>query len=296
MVVHALDNFGPWRLPPLAKKEKGRHPFLNECESLATMFWRLRGGGSRSNNNDNVPHMHNNYGRPMYDEYGGDEYYGQQPPRDNNMYENENYYYYDEEYPSSSSTTSKQRHMFGSSSRMLDILKNGDRKIGLPMLAAGGAITFMGISLFFNKTLMRLGNLVFIAGVATTVGPSRTAGYFLQAEKMRATACLAVGIFLVYVGSPIFGMLLELFGLLNLFGNMFPVVFLFLKGTPILGPILKTMNGSSSSSKRPKKKPREAHYDYYDEYGSRDPYDDDNDGDYNRRDYRDDRGSYDTFS
>jgi hypothetical protein len=290
MGVYGLDNFGPWRLPPLAKKEKGRHAFLNECESLAAMFVRLRGGSSNGNNH---PHTHNNYGRPTYDEYGGNEYYGQQRPTGEHMYENDNFYYYDEEYPDTSSSATP-RQMFGSSSsRMLDILKNGDKKIGLPMLAAGGAITFMGISLFFNKTLMRLGNLVFIAGVATTVGPSRTAGYFLQAEKMRATACLALGIFLVYVGSPIFGILLELFGLLNLFGNMFPVVFLFLKGTPILGPILKTMNGSSTS-KRPKKKPREAHYDYYDEYGSRDPYDDDDE--YKRRDYRDDHGSYDTYS
>jgi hypothetical protein len=91
-----------------------------------------------------------------------------------------------------------------------------------------------------------MGNLLFIAGVPMTLGPSRTAGYFLQAQKLRATACLGLGIFLVLIGSPVLGMALEIFGLLNLFGNMFPVLLAIAKQMPVIGPILSGGGGGGS--------------------------------------------------
>jgi hypothetical protein len=106
----------------------------------------------------------------------------------------------------------------------------------------------LGVSLFFNKSLMRLGNLLFIAGVPMTIGPGRTAGYFFQPKKSRATACLALGIFLVFIGSPVFGIILEVFGLLNLFGNMFPMLMIVLKQMPVVGTLFK--GGSKNSSSR----------------------------------------------
>ena len=60
--------------------------------------------------------------------------------------------------------------------------------------------TLLGISLFFNKALMRLENLLFIAGIPMTIGPGRTAGYFFQSKKARVTGCIILGIFLVIVG------------------------------------------------------------------------------------------------
>ena len=126
-------------------------------------------------------------------------------------------------------------------------LKNGDRRLGGMLLGLGVAFTALGASLFFNKTLMRLGNLMFIAGVPVTVGPSRTAGYFLKPEKARATACLAFGIFLVFVGWPILGIALEIFGLLNLFGNMFPVFWAIAKNMPFFS----TLTRNSDSGRKP---------------------------------------------
>ncbi|OEU22775.1 Got1-like protein, partial [Fragilariopsis cylindrus CCMP1102] len=112
------------------------------------------------------------------------------------------------------------------------------RKIGLPLLGIGAALTLLGVSLFFNKMLMRLGNLFFVAGVPMTIGPGRTAGYFFQPKKARATACLSLGIILVFAGRPILGILLEVFGFINLFGNMFPLAFAIMKQMPFIGPLL----------------------------------------------------------
>ena len=107
----------------------------------------------------------------------------------------------------SSTPTSKDRRRSSNGGNVLldlpQMIKTGNRKIGLPMLGIGAALTALGVSLFFNKTLMRLGNLFFVAGVPMTIGAGRTAGYFLQSKKMRATGCLSLGIFLVFIGWPV---------------------------------------------------------------------------------------------
>ncbi len=160
------------------------------------------------------------------------------------------------------------------------------------MLGIGGALTILGASLFFNKTLMRLGNLFFVAGVPMTLGPGRTAGYFFQPKKARATGCLAAGVMLVFIGWPIFGIILEVFGLLNLFGNMFPMAMMIMKQMPVIGPLLKGNIGKKNDKSS------------NDRFGSggRDRYDDDDryqddrykysdsyyDDDYNDRGYPDD--------
>lgn len=152
------------------------------------------------------------------------------------------------------------------SSVLPSVLQTGDKRIGLMMLGVGAAVTMLGMSLFFNKTLMRIGNLLVIAGVPLTLGPSRVAGYFIQPQKARATACLALGIFLVFIGWPVFGIALEIFGLLNLFGNLFPVVLALAKQVPVVGTVLNA-GGSSGrrSSSSPNKRDRyyEEDEDYY---------------------------------
>ena len=83
-----------------------------------------------------------------------------------------------------------------SSIQVPHIIRKVNRKIGLPLLGIGAILTVLGVGLFFNKMLMRLGNLFFVAGVPMTIGPGRTAGYFFQPKKARATACLTSGIIL----------------------------------------------------------------------------------------------------
>jgi hypothetical protein len=173
-------------------------------------------------------------------------------------------------------------------------MKHGDRRIGLVLLGSGSVFTMLGISLFFNKSLMRLGNLLFIAGVPMLIGPGRTAGYFFQPKKARATACLAVGIFLVFIGSPVFGIILEIFGLLNLFGNMFPLVTMMVKQMPVVGPLFRGGQGGNRRRRDDDYDDERRDYDDLyrredDRYRYEDRYrksgvDDDNDG----KDYGDD--------
>lgn len=143
-----------------------------------------------------------------------------------------------------------------------DIIRNGNKKIGFALLGGGVVFTLLGITLFFNKTLMRLGNLLIIAGIPMTIGPGRTSGYFLQPKKARATGCLALGIFLVMIGWPIVGIILEIFGILNLFGNMFPLLKVLLKQVPVVGGIFDG-GSKSKKSRKPQKRNYDDDRDYY---------------------------------
>ena len=102
-----------------------------------------------------------------------------------------------------------------------------------------------------------------------TIGPGRTIGYFLQPKKARATGCLAVGIFLVFIGHPVIGILLEAFGILNLFGNLFPIAMVFLKQLPIIGPMLDDKKNKRGGGRRQQSSRG------YDDYEQQDPYYDD---------------------
>lgn len=257
---------------------------LASAGTLGSYLLQVRGGGNYDDS-DRYYGDSGNYGDDGYgqgydardweqNDYqdGRDDYYGSSKP--------DRYDDYDDRGRSNSRGRSG-----GGSSALSDVtskIKNGDRRIGGALLTLGAVFTALGVSLFFNKTLMRLGNLMFIAGVPVTIGPSRTAGYFMKPEKIRATGCLAAGVFLVFVGWPIFGIALEVFGLLNLFGNMFPMFWAIFKNLPIVSSLTSNSAGGRRQSYS---YDRERDRDYRD-----DPYEDDRRG-YSDRGY-DDNDSY----
>ena len=151
----------------------------------------------------------------------------------------------------------------------LSTISSGNRKVGTVLLGAGVMLTILGVSLFFNKTLLRIGNLLLCMGVPILIGPGRTAGYFLQPTKARATGCLLSGIFLVFIGWPILGISLEIFGLLNLFGNMFPFIKVILLQMPIVGDMIP--HGKDVKSR--KKRAASSRGEYEDDYNYASPPD-----------------------
>jgi hypothetical protein len=84
--------------------------------------------------------------------------------------------------------------------------------------------------------------------------------YFFQPKKARATGCLLVGIFFVLIlGKPVLGIAMEIFGLLNLFGNMFPVLLAMLRQVPVLGDLIP-----DGGSKKKRGRDRDDDYRYDD--------------------------------
>jgi len=273
-------------------------PRVTPSSDLRNIVLDLRGGSSYENSGNGGDNYHDRYGNYRddrdneggynndggqnkhaydHDENGQDGYYGDDYGYDRRK---DDYGYYDDEgryrsdYEDQGRQVSSHRKSrtaaaagaaFPSSPKLPTGLTASNSKLGTILLSVGAAFTALGITLFFNKTLMRLGNLLFVAGVPLTIGPSRTARYFLQPKKARATGCLGCGLFLVLIGHPLLGILLEVFGLLNLFGNMFPLVMMMVKNLPIVGKLFGSNNGGNRGEKRKESRYNEDKY-YEEEY------------------------------
>jgi len=115
---------------------------------------------------------------------------------------------------------------------------NDNRKIGIGLTGFGVFFLFLGVLLLFDHALLALGNVLFLSGITLLIGTRKTFIFFFKRGQYRGTICFLGGIILVMVGWAITGMFFELFGIINLFGNFFPVVLLFLRRMPIIGNIL----------------------------------------------------------
>lgn len=109
-------------------------------------------------------------------------------------------------------------------------------EIGIGLTSFGCLFTLLGVMLFFDRGLLSMGNILFLSGVTTTIGPRRTYKFFKRNGK--GTAAFMSGVALVFVGWPFFGMLVEGYGFLVLFSSFFPTVLLFLKRLPVVGTFL----------------------------------------------------------
>jgi len=112
------------------------------------------------------------------------------------------------------------------------------QKIGVLLTGFGIFFTFLGVLMFFDRGLLAIGNLLFLSGVTVGLGLKKTGRFFFQRRKLRGTICFIFGIFLVIVGWAFIGLVVELFGFINLFGDFFPIVIAFLRRLPIIGSLL----------------------------------------------------------
>ncbi|XP_052223906.1 vesicle transport protein GOT1B-like isoform X1 [Dreissena polymorpha] len=112
------------------------------------------------------------------------------------------------------------------------------QKIGVGLAGFGIAFLFLGILFFFDKGLLAIGNILFIAGLAFVIGLERTFRFFFQRHKVKATGFFMGGIFVVLLGWPVIGMVLEIYGFFLLFSGFFPVAVNFLRRVPVIGTIL----------------------------------------------------------
>mmetsp|Transcript_3410 Transcript_3410/g.4485 ORF Transcript_3410/g.4485 Transcript_3410/m.4485 type:complete len:243 (-) Transcript_3410:867-1595(-) len=112
-----------------------------------------------------------------------------------------------------------------------------DRKTGVIMCAAGAAFSMLGVSLFFEKNLIRLGNILLVFGAPIVVGPKRVSSYLMNPSKLRGSIIFGLGFFLILSGHPLLGTVVELFGFFNLFGNLFPFLGAMLSRLPILSSL-----------------------------------------------------------
>ena len=60
-------------------------------------------------------------------------------------------------------------------------------EIGVGLTAFGVLFTFLGVAFFFDRGLLAMGNLLFLSGVALTIGPRATLRFFTRRKNMRVS-------------------------------------------------------------------------------------------------------------
>ena len=99
-----------------------------------------------------------------------------------------------------------------------------NQKIGVGLISLGLIFVLLGIAFFFDSALIAIGNLLFLVGLCFSIGLKRTLNLFTRRDRIRGTVCFVLGIILVLLRWGLFGIVLEGFGFLNLFGNCLPIV------------------------------------------------------------------------
>jgi len=123
---------------------------------------------------------------------------------------------------------------------------NDQRKIGLGLTAFGFLFNILGVLLFFDRGLLAMGNLLFLAGMTLTIGVQATFQFFSKKKNRKGTAFYLAGAVLVIIGWTIVGMIVEVYGFWLLFCEFLPTVMSYAKRIPFLNraldvPMLSTI-------------------------------------------------------
>lgn len=97
----------------------------------------------------------------------------------------------------------------------------------------------LGVLFFFDSAMLALGDILFLSGLTMTIGVSRTLRFFSRPDRMRGIVAFFGGIVLVFLHWPIFGMIAQLYGMIYLFGQFFPIAAESLKDTPVIGQVFR---------------------------------------------------------
>jgi len=133
-----------------------------------------------------------------------------------------------------------------------------NRKIGAFLLFLGVLFLVLGMLLLFDRKLLAMGNILFLVGFCFLSGLRRSAEFFglwgdriveRWQKRWRGLITFGGGIMLVMGGRPMLGMLIEMFGFLNLFASFFPLVLTSLRAIPVIGPVLNMPYISTAADK-----------------------------------------------
>uniref|UniRef100_A0A6P4BM87 vesicle transport protein GOT1-like n=1 Tax=Ziziphus jujuba TaxID=326968 RepID=A0A6P4BM87_ZIZJJ len=113
------------------------------------------------------------------------------------------------------------------------------KKVGLGLIGFGIIFTLFGVILFFDRGLLALGNIFWLAGVALLLGWRSMLRLFINRANYKGTAAFVLGLFFLFVRFPIVGIILEIYGCIVLFGGFWPSVKVFLYEIPIVGWVIR---------------------------------------------------------
>jgi hypothetical protein len=84
--------------------------------------------------------------------------------------------------------------------------------------------------------MLAMGNILFLIGLTLIIGAAKTLAFFARRQKLKGTAAFAAGIVLILLRWPLVGFVVELYGIVVLFGDFLSTIAGFVRGVPYVGP------------------------------------------------------------
>jgi hypothetical protein len=116
-----------------------------------------------------------------------------------------------------------------------------NRKIGIMLMVCGITFLLLGCLLLFNSGLLAMGNILFLASFPFLIGLKFTLNFFnpiARRDKLRGIVLFFSGIILVLMGWAKVGIVVEVIGMVEMFGTFVPHVVTFLRQFPYIGHFL----------------------------------------------------------
>lgn len=112
------------------------------------------------------------------------------------------------------------------------------QKIGVAFCSGGGFFLIGGVMLFFDRAMLAMGNILFLIGLTIIIGPQKTLVFFARKQKLKGTAAFFGGLTLILMRWSLVGFLVELYGIMVLFGDFLGTIAGFARNVPIVGPYI----------------------------------------------------------
>ena len=113
-----------------------------------------------------------------------------------------------------------------------------NNKIGSFLVLAGICSYFVGLVLFFDRSLLLIGKLCFVIGIFVLVGIWGGFVFFTSKGKLVGSLYYFIGFVTIMMKWPFIGGLFQIFGLYGMFKSFLPFLFEYLMSFPIIGPFL----------------------------------------------------------
>jgi hypothetical protein len=116
---------------------------------------------------------------------------------------------------------------------------NDNQKVAMVCVGLGVVFLLLGMILLFDSGLLAIGNILFLVGLTMLFGIQSCLSFFNPMRKPRGVICFALGVILVLMRWSVIGMLVEIIGMVEMFGTFLPMVVSVLRGVPLIGPFLR---------------------------------------------------------
>lgn len=112
------------------------------------------------------------------------------------------------------------------------------RKLTSYGLSTGGFFLIGGVLLFFDRSMLAMGNILFLIGLTIIIGPQKTLLFFARKQKAKGTAAFFAGLTLILLRWALIGFFVELYGIIILFGDFLGTIAGFATNIPVIGPYI----------------------------------------------------------